>query len=68
MEIFEGHQVMRVIGKLTVVNDPMTAYNLTINYNGDKVDTLVLTGGGKTKTVTAGYTGDKLTSLTTVLT
>jgi len=48
--------------------DPMFDYDVTMSYTGAQLDQIVITGGGKTKTMTLGWTGANLTSIATVIT
>lgn len=52
----------------TVAVDPMQDIDMTATYNDSKLNTMVITGFGKTKTMTFGWTGDNLTSISTVIT
>lgn len=45
----------------------MADYDVAISYDGDKIDEIVITGYGKTKTMAIGWTGDKITSIATTI-
>lgn len=48
--------------------DPMTDYDVAISYLASKIQQIVITGYGQTKTMIIGWTGDDLTSITTTIT
>lgn len=56
---FPASQVVKV--------DPMIDYDTTLSYTDTKLTGIIVTGGGKTKTLVLGYTGDNLTSITTTI-
>ena len=51
-----------------VAVDPMTDYDTVITYTTGKMTEIVVTGGGKTKTMVIGWTGENLTSIATTIT
>lgn len=54
-------------GEAVVVN-PIDDIDVTIGYTGDKPNSIVLTRGAQTKTMTIGWSGENMTSITSTIT